>query len=40
MSELEIKLQRIQELLQQQRAEALLLNRVSSFAWATCGAAS
>ena len=40
MSELDMKLQRIQDLLQQHRAEALLLNRVSSFAWATCGAAS
>ena len=40
MSELEIKLQRIQDLLKQQQADALLLNRVSSFAWATCGAAS
>ena len=40
MSELEIKLQRIQDLLKQHQANALLLNRVSSFAWATCGAAS
>ncbi len=40
MTELDIKLQRIQELLQQQQADALLLQRVSSFAWATCGAAS
>ncbi len=40
MSELEIKLQRIQALLNKHQAEALLLNRVSSFAWATCGAAS
>lgn len=40
MSELETKLQRIQNLLSAQQAEALLLNRVSSFAWATCGAAS
>jgi len=40
MSELEIKLQRIQALLSKHQAEALLLNRVSSFAWATCGAAS
>src|SRR5512143_74058 len=40
MSELEIKLQRIQELLKQHQADALLLNRISSFAWATCGAAS
>jgi Xaa-Pro aminopeptidase len=40
MSELDIKLQRIQDLLKQHQAEALLLSRVSSFAWATCGAAS
>ena len=40
MSELDIKLQRIQELLKKHQADALLLNRVSSFAWATCGAAS
>jgi antitoxin VapB len=40
MSELEIKLQRVQDLLRKHQAEALLLNRVSSFAWATCGAAS
>lgn len=40
MSELEIKLQRIQNLLSQHQADALLLSRVSSFAWATCGAAS
>lgn len=40
MSELEIKLQRIQDLLNKHQADALLLNRVSSLAWATCGAAS
>ncbi len=40
MSELDIKLQRIQALLKKHQAEALWLNRVSSFAWATCGAAS
>ncbi|HTP07068.1 MAG TPA: M24 family metallopeptidase [Anaerolineae bacterium] len=40
MSELDTKLQRIQDLLKQHQADALLLNRVSSFAWATCGAAS
>jgi Xaa-Pro aminopeptidase len=40
MSELDIKLQQIQDLLKQQHADALLLQRVSSFAWATCGAAS
>src|SRR5512143_2890261 len=40
MNELEIKLQRIQNLLSKHQADALLLSRVSSFAWATCGAAS
>jgi Xaa-Pro aminopeptidase len=40
MSELETKLQRMQDLLKQHQADALLLTRVSSFAWATCGAAS
>jgi antitoxin VapB len=40
MSELDIKLQRVQNLLTTHQADALLLNRVSSFAWATCGAAS
>ena len=40
MSELEIKLQRIQEMLNRHQVDALLLSRVSSFAWATCGAAS
>ena len=40
MTELDIKLRRMQDLLRQQQADALLLNRVSSFAWATCGAAS
>jgi antitoxin VapB len=40
MTELEIKLQRIQDSLNKHQADALLLNHVSSFAWATCGAAS
>jgi antitoxin VapB len=40
MGELEIKMQRIQVLLSEHQADALLLNRISSFAWATCGAAS
>jgi Xaa-Pro aminopeptidase len=40
MSELDVKLQRLNELLAKHSAEALLLQRVSSFAWATCGAAS
>jgi antitoxin VapB len=40
MSELETKLDRIQALLAEQQLGALLLQRVSSFAWATCGAAS
>lgn len=40
MSEFASKLQRIQDLLKHHQADALLLNRTSSFAWATCGAAS
>src|SRR5512137_139977 len=40
MTELDNKLRRIRDLLKRHQAEALLLNRVSSFAWATCGAAS
>ena len=40
MTELDVKLQRINDLLAKYAVEALLLNRVSSFAWATCGAAS
>ena len=40
MNELEVKLERIQSLLAQHQAEAMLFQRVSSFAWATCGAAS
>lgn len=40
MTELENKLQRIQNLLTERQLDALLLRRVSSFAWATCGAAS
>src|SRR5512137_890993 len=40
MTELDVKLQRINELLAKHSADALLLQRVSSFAWATCGAAS
>ncbi len=40
MTELELKLQRINDLLKSHGAEALLLNCVSSFAWATCGGAS
>ena len=40
MGELEIKQQRIQALLAEHKLDALLLQRVSSFAWATCGAAS
>lgn len=40
MSELELKLTRLKHLLARHQAEALLLQRVSSFAWATCGAAS
>jgi antitoxin VapB len=40
MSELDDKLNRIQALLAEKNLDALLLQRVSSFAWATCGAAS
>jgi antitoxin VapB len=40
MNEFEIKQKIIQELLVEQHSDALLLQRVSSFAWATCGAAS
>jgi len=40
MTELETKLNKIDALLKAQGLEALLLQKVSSFAWATCGAAS
>jgi Xaa-Pro aminopeptidase len=40
MAEFEIKQERIQALLTGRHLDALLLQRVSSFAWATCGAAS
>lgn len=40
MSELDTKLTRIRALLSKRKLDALLLQRVSSFAWATCGAAS
>ena len=40
MPELELKLVRIKNLLAKHQADALLLQRVSSFAWATCGGAS
>jgi antitoxin VapB len=40
MSELELKLDRIRRLLRERGLGGLLLARVSSFAWATCGAAS
>ena len=40
MTELELKLQRINELLAKCGADALLLQQISSFAWATCGASS
>lgn len=40
MKELETKLNAVQKLLSQHDLDALLLRRVSSFAWATCGAAS
>jgi len=40
MTEFETKQQRIHEFLAAHHLDALLLQRVSSFAWATCGAAS
>ena len=40
MGELIVKLERIQGLLEERALDALLLQRESSFAWATCGAAS
>lgn len=40
MSEFNQKQNRIQDLLEERKLDALLLQRVSSFAWATCGAAS
>jgi Xaa-Pro aminopeptidase len=40
MSEFSQKQDRIQTLLEERKLDALLLRRVSSFAWATCGAAS
>jgi len=40
MSEFEVKQERIRALLARHDLDALLLRRVSSFAWATCGAAS
>lgn len=40
MTEFQIKQERIKALLTQHGLDALLLQRVSSFAWATCGAAS
>jgi antitoxin VapB len=40
MSEFDAKQERIHALLAELKLDALLLSRVSSFAWATCGAAS
>jgi len=40
MSELDVKLSRIYELLDRHNLDALYLQRISSFAWITCGAAS
>jgi Xaa-Pro aminopeptidase len=40
MTEFETKQKRIQEFLAARQLDALLLRRVSSFAWATCGASS
>ena len=38
--ELKIKIEKIKDLLAEKKLDALLLQRVSSFAWATCGADS
>lgn len=40
MRELELKLGRIRDLLEQHSLDGLLLRQVDNFAWATCGAAS
>jgi antitoxin VapB len=40
MGELDVKLSRISELLDRHNLDALYLQRISSFAWVTCGAAS
>ena len=40
MSEFEVKQERMRALMAKHNLDALLLQRVSSFAWATCGAAS
>lgn len=40
MDEFQIKQHRIHQLLEDNKLEALVLQRVSSFAWVTCGAAS
>jgi len=39
-SELQTKISKLRNLLDQHSVDALLLRRISSFAWATCGAAS
>jgi Xaa-Pro aminopeptidase len=40
MTEFRLKLTSMRDLLEQHKLQSLLLQRVSSFAWATCGAAS
>ncbi|HEX8992478.1 MAG TPA: M24 family metallopeptidase [Anaerolineales bacterium] len=40
MGELELKLQRIRDLLDQHSLDGLLLRQAASFSWATCGASS
>ncbi len=40
MTELDVKLQRMNEFLAKHNADALWLQQISSFAWATCGASS
>ena len=40
MTELDLKLMRIRELLQQRSLDAVLIERADNFAWATCGASA
>ena len=40
MTEFELKIKKLQDLMQRHKINALLLGQVGSFAWATCGAAS
>src|SRR4030066_1868434 len=40
MTELDLKLARIRELLERRSLDALLIERADNFAWATCGASA